>query len=348
VIELEKMALPLEGNSPAGENLEYDPLYTEMDTLAAGVPDSQMGDSTVEGRGPDWKKLSKNCLELWNRTRDLRVASYLVVAQTVLDGLPGLDAGLKLLSYLVSDLWDDMYPKLDPDDNFDPIERLNILSMLSPQQDAYDDPIKFILRIREFRLVPSLNYTLRDYMIANNDLDAGDKVVDGNLLRAEFMNVPREEIQARLDLAASAKETLSGICTVMNEKMTDSLLSMESLSKELDRFSRFYAAQLTENVVVDAAGEPAPAEGGGAGPASGAPKAAFSPQAQAGSRQDALMMLRRGAEYFQKMEPSSPIPLLVNRALRFAEMGFIELLGEIAPDSLSRGRDILGVKPPEN
>jgi type VI secretion system protein ImpA len=345
VIELEKMALPLEGNDPAGGNLEYDPLYTEMDTLAVGVPASQMGDSTLEGRGPDWKKLTKNCLELWGRTRDLRVASYLVVAQTVLEGLPGLDAGLKLLSYLVSSLWDEMYPRLDPDDNFDPIERLNILSMLSPQQDAYNDPVKFILRLRESRLVPSLGYTLRDYMIANNELDAGDKAVDGNLLRAEFMNVPREEIRARAALAASARETLSGICTVMNEKMKDSLLSTESLSKELDRLSRFYAAQLAEEVPAEA-GEAAPAEGGAADSAPGA--AGFKPQAQAGSRQDALMMLRKGAEYFQKMEPSSPIPLLVNRALRFAEMGFIELLGEIAPDSLSRGRDILGVKPPEN
>jgi type VI secretion system protein ImpA len=344
LLELDKMLLPLEGADPAGENLEYDPLYTEMDTLAAGVPDSQMGDSTLEGRGPDWKKLSKNCLELWNRTRDLRVASYLAVAHTILEGLPGLDAGLKVISYLVSELWDDMYPKLDPDDNFDPVERLNILSMLSPQQDAYNDPVKFILRFREFRLVPSLGYTLRDYMIANNELDAGDKTVDGKLLQAEFMNVPREEIQARSDLAASARETLSGLCTVMNEKVKDSLISMESLFKELDRLSRFYALQLAEEAPADADGDPAPAENGEAK----SPRAAFNPQAQANSRQDALMMLRKGAEYFQKMEPSSPIPLLVNRALRFADMGFIELLGEIAPDSLSRGRDILGVKPPEN
>jgi type VI secretion system protein ImpA len=346
VLELDKMVLPLEGADPAGENLEYDPLYTEMDTLAVGVPASQMGDSTLEGRGPDWKKLSKNCLELWGRTRDLRVASYLVVAQTVLEGLAGLEAGLRLISFLVSGLWDEMYPRLDPDDNFDPIERLNILAMLSPQQDAYDDPIKFILRLRESRLVPSLRYTLRDYMIANNELDAGDKTVDGNLLQAEFMNVSREEIRARADLASACQGTLSGICTAMNEKMKDSLISMESLAKELDRFSRFYAAQLEKGAPVEQAEEAAPEEEA-AGPDKAAPNAA-KPPAQANSRQDALAMLRKGAEYFQKMEPSSPIPLLVNRALRFADMGFIELLGEIAPDSLSRSRDIFGVKPPEN
>jgi type VI secretion system protein ImpA len=343
VLELDKMLLPLEGDDPAGKNLEYDPLYTEMDTLAAGVPDSQMGDSTLEGREPDWKKLSKNCLELWGRTRDLRVASYLAVAQTVLEGLPGLDAGLKLVSCLATDFWETMYPRLDPDDNFDPIERLNILSMLSPQQDAYNDPVKFILRLRESRLVPSLGYTLRDYMIANNELEAGDKTVDGSLLRAEFMNAPREEIQAQADLVSSIKETVSGICATMNEKMKDSLVSMESLSRELERFSRFYTGQLEGG---SPAGEAVPADVAGSAPDAG--RAAFNLPSQANSRQDALMMLRKGAEYFQKMEPSSPIPLLVSRALRFADMGFMELLGEIAPDSLSRGRDILGVKSPEN
>ncbi|MDR0997515.1 MAG: hypothetical protein LBL70_00475, partial [Treponema sp.] len=59
---------------------------------------------------------------------------------------------------------------------------------------------------------------------------------------------------------------------------------------------------------------------------------------------DALLLLRKSAEYFQKSEPNSPIPLLVNRALRFSEMNFIELLEDIVPDALLRGKEILGIK----
>jgi type VI secretion system protein ImpA len=57
------------------------------------------------------------------------------------------------------------------------------------------------------------------------------------------------------------------------------------------------------------------------------------------------LLLKKGAEYFQNQEPNSPIPQLVNRALRFSEMSFIELVRDIAPDALSRGQDILGIKP---
>ena len=59
MISLEEMAIPLEEENPAGENLEYDPLYLEMDSLAVAVPDSQMGDSRIEGRGPDLTLMKK-------------------------------------------------------------------------------------------------------------------------------------------------------------------------------------------------------------------------------------------------------------------------------------------------
>ncbi|GHV42096.1 type VI secretion protein [Spirochaetia bacterium] len=342
MIEPDALAVPLEGENPAGAALEYDPLYMEMDSLAVEVPDSQMGESTVEGRGPDWKKLTKNCLDLWDKTRDLRVASYLAVAQTALDGLPGLSAAFKLLVYLVSELWDDFYPRLDPDDDFDPIERLNILAMLSPESDAYNDPVMFILRFRETRLVPSRAYTLRDLMIANNELEAGDKVVDGNLLRAEILGVAPEEIQAQLDYANSLKESITALCAGMNEKMKNGSITMDSLLRENERLITFYTAQLQSAGVQASRDEAAAAEGeGGAAPA--APGVKLS-AAQANSRTEALMMLRKGAEYFQKQEPNSPIPLLINRALRFADMNFIDLLADIAPDALNRGKDILGVK----
>jgi type VI secretion system protein ImpA len=68
---------------------------------------------------------------------------------------------------------------------------------------------------------------------------------------------------------------------------------------------------------------------------------------QANTRADALLLLKKGAEYFQRQEPNSPIPLLVNRALRFSDMNFLDLIEDMMPDALSRGRDILGIRPEE-
>jgi type VI secretion system ImpA family protein len=347
MIDADALAVVLESTDPAGQNLEYDPLYLEMDSLAVEIPDSFMGESKIEGRGPDWKKLGKNCLELWTKTRDLRVAVYLVIAEALGagGGLAGLTAGLKLPLFLVKELWESFYPILDPEDDDDPLERLNILAMLSPQVGAVNDPVMFIPRFRETRLVPSLSYTLRDLLISLNEIEvSGDKTIDPKLLRAELMNVAAAEIEAQAALVQEAQARITELCDELNGKMKGGYsLDMSSLNHELDRLAAFYRSHLDSLVPPSpegAAGEGAPSP---SAPASGEKVALLS--YHAASRAEALLLLKKGAEYFQNQEPNSPIPHLIERALRFSGMSFIELLEDIAPDALSRGRDILGIKP---
>jgi type VI secretion system ImpA family protein len=349
MIDVEALTVVFEGESPSGQNLEYDPLYLEMDSLAVEVPDSFMGDSKIEGRGADWKKLSKNCLELWSKTRDLRVATYLTISEAITEGLSGLVSGLKLTVFLVKELWDSFYPQLDPADDNDPLERLNILSMLSPQAGAVNDPLMFIPRFREMRLAPSLGYTLRDLLIAFNEIESSDgRIIDQKLLRAELMNVAVAEIEEQAARAKEALNLVTELCDEMNAKMNGVYrVDMTALLHELNRLNSFYGSHLesfgpgAENEAGEGsdAGEGSPSTGG----VSGDKVSLLS--FHASSRAEALLLLKKGAEYFQNQEPNSPIPQLVNRALRFAEMSFIDLLRDIAPDALSRGQDILGIKP---
>jgi type VI secretion system ImpA family protein len=351
MIVLEEQAVPLEGENPAGENLEYDPLYLEMDSLAAAVPDSQMGESWIEGRGPDWKKLRENCISLWAKTRDLRVASYLAVAETATGGLEDCLGAFKLILFLIRDMWESMYPRLDPDDGLDPTERLNILTMLSPEPGAFNDPIMFISKFRAMRLVPALPYTLRDHLVSVNEFEAaGGQSIDPNLITGELMRMPLADIEKQVALAQELKETLEAIVAAAGEKLSAGYgLSMDSLTQELNKLRKFYTQFL----------QSAPASGGTDAGAAGEQDCGAALNGAGGSplgqpfnlsvyrpanRADALLLLRKGAEYFQREEPNSPIPLLINRALRFSEMSFIDLLEDIVPDALSRGKDILGIK----
>ena len=350
MIVLEELAVPLAGEDPAGENLEYDPLYLEMDSLAVAVPDSQMGESWIEGRGPDWKKLRENCLSLWAKTRDLRVASYLAVAETALGGLEDCLGAFKLLLFLIRDMWESMYPRLDPDDGLDPTERLNILTMLSPEPGAFNDPIMFISKFRALRLVPALPYTLRDHLISINEFEAaGGQTIDPNLITGELMRMPLADIEKQAALVQELKETLEAIAAAAGEKLSAGYgLSMDSLIQELNKLRKFYT-QFLQSAPASAGADAAAGEQdrsaaheGAAGAPLGQPfnLSAYRPV----NRADALLLLRKGAEYFQREEPNSPIPLLINRALRFSEMSFIDLLEDIVPDALSRGREILGIK----
>ncbi len=49
------------------------------------------------------------------------------------------------------------------------------------------------------------------------------------------------------------------------------------------------------------------------------------------SRQDAIRALDAVAEFFRRNEPSSPIPLFVDRAKRLVSKDFLEVLADIAP-----------------
>lgn len=335
----------IDGADSAGENCEYDTLYTDLDDLT--VSDEELG------KEADFRQLEKNCLALWQKTRDLRVAAYLCVAETELNGFEGFAEGLDVVRWLIEEMWTDFYPRLEPDDDNDPLERLNIMAMLSPQPGAFNDPVMFLSKLRTVRLMPELTYTMRDVMISNGELES-EKSVDPKLIAAEMMSLPVEKIQARADLIRKIEESVEGICTSMGEKMEGGYsLNMSALQKELKRFSTFYAK------FTDSFAEQASADSAGEAEAESAPVVAaarpvvrnnFSDLAsiRASTRAEALLLLKKGAEYFRAEEPTSPVPYLIERALRLSEMNFMDLLADIAPDALSRGRDILGVRPDEN
>jgi type VI secretion system protein ImpA len=129
-----------------------------------------------------------------------------------------------------------------------------------------------------------------------------------------------------------------------------------TLTKELDKLIKFFNNQLA--LAGDTKDGDVPEGGAGeeTAPASEAPaqslRAAASPAAgntvnignyKPGTRADALLLLKKVIEYYQNMEPNSPIPLLLNRAVRMAQMNFLELLESMVPEALPHGKEILGV-----
>ena len=62
------------------------------------------------------------------------------------------------------------------------------------------------------------------------------------------------------------------------------------------------------------------------------------------SRQDAIRAIDAAVLFFRKYEPSSPVPLLLERARRLVAKDFMEVLKDIAPDGLPQARIIGGVR----
>ena len=102
--------------------------------------------------------------------------------------------------------------------------------------------------------------------------------------------------------------------------------------------------------------EEAPAEEAGDDGASEGDASASAPAARRGgraaldlrsitsisTREDALYMLELVSNYFRTAEPSSPLPMLIDRARRLSAMDFMQILRNLAPDGLNQAQNIAG------
>lgn len=348
---------PLAGDLPCGANLEYDDLYLKLEELAEGTPDTQMGDSVAEGKDPDFYALRKTCRQLWERTRDLRVACYFTLASLKLEGLQGLRDGIKVIAYLFDELYDGFFPNLDPDDDNDPTERINILALISPVQGSMADTANCCTLLRQIKLCKALPYTYRDYLVLNGTFEAVEQsdLPDMALFEAEMHRAATEDLQESLTCTEEIIEDLNKIADSFNSKIADQgYASFDALLKELKPLAAFYQKALQGRGAPETdeapAADEAPQEDGSAPAAAAAPVRAPAParldlsSVTISTRQEALMLLGKCSDYFVKAEPNSPLPFLIKRALRMADMNFIELLGEIDSSAQDRGREQLGVK----
>src|SRR2546423_15391004 len=112
IIDVEKLLAPVNGDSPVGTDLSYDPSFMEIEQIAAGKPEQQVGDTIIPAEDPDWKELKSRCTDALARTKDLRVAMHLLVTAVKMEGVHGLREGLGLIRGMLEKYWDKFFPQL--------------------------------------------------------------------------------------------------------------------------------------------------------------------------------------------------------------------------------------------
>jgi type VI secretion system protein ImpA len=82
-----------------------------------------------------------------------------------------------------------------------------------------------------------------------------------------------------------------------------------------------------------------------AAPAAGA--AGFVGAGDIRSREEVRQALDSVCRYYERHEPGNPAPLLIRRAQRLIDMSFVEILQDLAPESLAQIRTIAGLPAEE-
>lgn len=341
VVDISALLGEKSDDPPSGGDLEYDPTFQQMEQAALGTPERQMGDSIIPAEPPAWKDVRALALEVLERSHDLRAAACLARALVRTDGYEGLADGLELISGMLDGYWDTAHPQLDPEDDLDPTLRVNVIESLA----NFDATLS---GLRQAPLVshPMLGrFGLRELEIASGaappSAGEGDAPEEA-AVNAAFLDADLEALQAVKAAVERCRSAIKAIDGVLLERIgaaaCPDLSPLESMLSEADRE---LSARLSQRGAGPAAEEAGTAAGdaAAAGPA-GAPARGLSGTVR--NRDDVIRGLDAICSYYEREEPSSPVPMLLRRAKRLASMDFMELVRDLAPSGVHEVETILG------
>lgn len=346
---------PVSEESPSGENLEYDPDFTELESAIAGKEEHVMGDEVIEAEEADWKLIEKKCAALMKRTRDLRIYIYMTTAWTKNYGLEGLVNGLEIIKTLFTDFWDSFYPQLDPDDDNDPMERMNIFSWLSPDKGAFDDQLKLPQKIRDTVICSSKvigSASIKDLLVIAGEYDLPDNAdsPDAGLVASLFLDVGADAVLPQLEAITSAsrlfKEIDSKVTELVGASNSPNMDVMLNLLQQTQRILETRYNELKGEDIDEVEGDVELVGDSNSYEAASNAKQGLSGEIR--NRKEVRKAISKIIRYFETNEPNSPIPFFMKRCDKLLDMDFYEIIAELAPDSYERITTIAGAKEEEN
>jgi type VI secretion system protein ImpA len=346
---------PISAEQPCGQNLDEAPVLPGMQTAVLSEldalrlfgqarspeapPDPEESErESAKVRPPiEWDRIRNAALDGLKGSKDLRLLAYLGTALLRTDGLAAFGRTMTIASHWLETYWPQVYPLLDEGDA---MARRNALN-------CFADPMAVVDRVWRLPLVASRQhgrFSLRDIDIANGAVSPGatEARPDERAIQEAFKEIPTEELTALEQSVVAAVAALNSIDSrLRGEGGPEVAPDFGPLATQLAKLNRLYKDQLASRAdAVPAAGSDE------AGAAGGAAAAGFAGGAIR-SRQDAIKALDSVADFFRRNEPSSPIPLFVERAKRLVAKDFLEVLADIVPDAVLTARSAGGLKPEE-
>jgi type VI secretion system protein ImpA len=256
------------------------------------------------------------------RSRDLRLAVWLARSLVALHGAAAVAEGLALIEGLLARYWDELHPQLDTDDDLDPTARLNTLLSL-------DEKTGFVRDLRRAPLVVSSGLG----PLSLDDIERAGGGGEGNTdaasietaaIDAAFAHASIDEVTAVHDALSNAGSSLKRIDAQLNERVgRRCAVTLAALEHVLVHARRAVGAQLARHPARMARERPT------GEPSSNAPPAHDT--GRIADRDDVIRTLERLCAYYAVAEPSSPVPILLQRARSLVGLGFTDLVSDLTP-----------------
>lgn len=312
---------PIAGDDPAGPDLADDPVRQEIELAFED-----------EASSVDWRHIVSLIDQQSRQTKDVWLAIYLTRAGALSGKLQTAVIGAQTLAGLFALYWDSVHPKLE-DYGFQgrkgPCESL---ARIGP----FLGPLRRIPLVEHPRLG---TYTGADLQRFEAEGDAAEGF---GMFRRAVQEVDKEALQATIDLLDSLREAIRRADAVLTERAEgDTGTDFKPTYEAIEGIRRALApyAGITP--------EPEP-EVAAAAAASAEPAAGPALSGRVNSREDVIKAIDAIAEYYQKREPGSPVPVALRRVRAWVPMDFMQVLKDIAPNSVAEAGAVLLAKEEES
>ncbi len=358
VIDLEVLLQPISDERPSGESLRYSGIYDEIAEARRADENLSQGEWVTDLKVADYGRVIELAVPaLSSQTKDLQIGVWLAEAITRKHGFAGFRDSLLLLHGFHERFWDSVHPEIDEGDMEG---RANAMAWLDLQG---------ALALRTAPFTGSKGYNFNDYEDSKkyefpDNIDSlpteeknrftqlkaeaeKNRSVTASLWAVEKSETRRAAMETINYTIEECLSALSDLNRIVEEKydrnqtpgfsnLRTTLENIHEQVKKLLEEKRIEEPDEVEEEAVagsEGGGEGASAQGGGS--VSGA----------IANRKEALRRLAEIAAFFQKTEPHSPVSYLVQRAVKWGNMGLETWLQEVIKDQtvLFQLRETLGV-----
>lgn len=371
-MDLSAFLIPLEGEAASGIDLRNEAGFHAVERMVepAGKVQRSEGGNPFQPR-VDWQAVADEAGALAGTGRDLRLLAIVARAAFNTDGFDGLAAGIGLLSDTIESFWDSVHPLLR--DSSDPREaalrRINALKQLENDDNGLFTDLKMnaVLSPRGIGPISGADLAaggMTDFEVKNEMPSGLSAAEQAQIMAAHEARVNRVKAGTRALASEQADEAAALVAGIGGVEAAIAALSARfaekagmapgmgivfpDLSKHLARMKATLSAAIGE------AGGIAPAESDDApgaqlaAPSAAATVAGVAPAQQGlsgtiASRADVERALDQIIAFFERTEPSSPIPHFARRLKKMVPMDFVQLMTEVAPSGMKEFKLLAGM-----
>ncbi len=329
-LDVESLLQPVSEEEPAGPDLSYDPDFRRISReLDAAVEKERPGDDPAVGPA------AETAVALLARSKDLWIASHGFCFSVYSGDLPRCVSLLEVMAGLLERFWDTCHPVLD--EGSDPAagrrEACNQVSSIGRT-------VKHLERLHLAPLRSKGRISFKDITAA------ADPATKAAQLLAQAPEPVRRAIDEtgvedwqvlseQLGGLAAASARVGAVFSDKGSGLTPDLTALDVAVKRMKDF----ADAVIHRKVPSAAPEGAAEEEAGSAAAPGGGGSSFS--GPISSRAQALAQRDAVRNFFTATEPSSPVPILIDRVKRLAGMDFVQIMQNLAPAGLEEALKVL-------